>query len=143
MKELPFAETVSYWKSGSSSPDVWIQKAVDLLKKLGATSISEGFGSVDGRAAFAIAFEFDGEKFRSAWPVLPTKRPDDFRAARIQAATFVYHDLKAKALSASVLGVRSAFVGNLLLKDGRTTAEASSAELLAAVATPLRLGHKS
>jgi hypothetical protein len=134
--ELPFAETISYWKTSSSSPDVWIAKAIDIIRKLGGANIAEGFGSVDGRAAYAISFEFGGDRFRSAWP---TKRPDDFRAARIQAATLVYHDAKAKSLAASVMGVRTAFIGNLLLPHGKTTAEASNDELLIAVKSPLKL----
>jgi hypothetical protein len=140
--EFPFAETINYWKTSTSSPDVWVSKTIEVIQKLGGSNIAEGFGSVDGRAAYAVTFEFQGDRFRSAWPVLPTKRPEDFRAARIQAATLMYHDAKAKALAASVMGIRTAFISNLLLPGGKTTAEASNVELLAAVTGPLRLETK-
>ena len=57
--DLPFADEVNYWKTGRSSPDVWIGKTVELLKKLGATGIAEAFGARDGKAAFILAFAID------------------------------------------------------------------------------------
>ena len=50
-------------------------------------------------------------------------------AARIQAATLIYHDTKAKCLSAVVLGARAAFFSYWMLPDGRTAVEASVPEL--------------
>ncbi len=63
---------------------------------------SSRFGTQDGRGAFIVAFELDGTPFKIVWPVLPT-RGDNERAARVQAATFLYHDCKARVLSAAVL----------------------------------------
>jgi len=123
--ELPFADEVNYWKTSRSSPDAWIGKAVELLKKLGATHIAEGFGARDGKAVFILTFDIAEDAFRISWPVLPSRKPADEAAARIQAATLLYHDTKARALSASILGPRTAFVGSLLLPDGRTVSETS------------------
>ena len=124
--KLPFGETVPYWQTGQSSPDTWIEKTKALLLKQGATNISEAFGSADGRGVFILQFSYGDERFRVAWPVLPSKSNNE-RASRIQAATFVYHDCKAKILTASVLGMRGSFIGNLLLPSGATVVEASSA----------------
>jgi hypothetical protein len=60
--------------------------------------------------------------------VLPSEKGNEL-AARRQAATMLYHDTKAKCLSAVVLGTRIAFFSYLLLPDGRTAAEASFPEL--------------
>ena len=51
------------------------------------------------------------------------------RAARIQAATMLYHDVKAKCVSAVALGTRASFLTYLMLPDGRTAAQASAPEL--------------
>ena len=63
------------------------------------------------------------------WPVLRVKKPEDQAAARIQAATMLYHECKARALAAAVFGVRAAFIGNLVLADNRTVVETSTPEL--------------
>ena len=51
-------------------------------------------------------------------------------AAQRQAATMLHHDIKARCLTARVLGARSAMLGYLVLPDGRTTSEATDAEFL-------------
>jgi len=86
------------------------------------------WGFVPGNSAFLIAFEIGGDQFKVIWPVLPTKTKKE-RAAKIQAATFLYHDIKAKCLSATILGARMAFFSYLLLSDGRMAAELSDPEM--------------
>ena len=126
---LPYAETINYWKSGTSSPDKWIEDATRQIKNLGGRVLMEGFGKDgEGRAAYMLAFEIKGDRFKAVWPVLPSKGKNE-RAARIQAATMLYHDIKAKSISATVLGVRAALFSYLALPDGRTAAEVSTPEL--------------
>ena len=130
-----YAEEVGhYWKTSRSSPDVWVERAKQQIEKLGGTVLMEGFGNepATGRAAFALAFEIGEDRFKLVWPVLPSKT-DDARAAKIQAATMLYHDVKAKSISAKVLGARAAFFTYLMLPDGRTAAEVSTPELLEAM----------
>jgi hypothetical protein len=95
--------------------------------------LAEGFGSDNsGRAAYMLAFKFSDEHFKAVWPVLPTKGGNE-RAARIQAVTMLYHDVKARAVAAKVLGIRAAFFSYLLLPDGRTAAEVATPELVDAM----------
>jgi hypothetical protein len=65
-------------------------------------------------------------------------------AAKRQAATFIFHDIKAKCMTAKVLGARPAFFQYLVLPDGRTTTEATGQELIAGLPdlfnAPARLG---
>lgn len=128
-----FAEDVNYWKSGQSAPDTWISKAKGEIKAAGGKVIGEAYGSeaVTGRSAFMLEFEFDGERFRAVWPVLPTRSKSEAneRAAKIQAATMLYHDTKARCVSAKVLGTRAAFFTYLMLPDGRTAAQAAAPEV--------------
>ncbi len=126
---LPNAEEVNYWKTSRSSADSWIDKAVSVVEGFGATDIQHGFGQRDGTGAFVLMFRIDDERFKIAWPILPTKSPKDMPAARVQAATLLYHDAKARSLSASILGVRQAFIGYLLLPDGRTVSELAAPEI--------------
>lgn len=141
MNTLPYADEVRYWKTGQSGPDVWIAKTVETIRGMGATDVAEAFGSSGGRAAFCLSFQIAGERFRVIWPVLPVRRVEDERAARVQAATLLFHDCKAKAVAASVLGSRAAFFSSLLLPDGRTLGEVATPVLTQAIPAGL-LGHK-
>lgn len=129
---MTYAEEVNYWKTSRTSPDTWLEKAKREIARAGGKVLAEGFGSDNDRAAYMLAFEFTGERFKAIWPVLPSKSGDD-RAARIQAATMLYHDVKARAVSAKVLGIRAAFFSYLLLPDGRTAAEVATPELVEAM----------
>ena len=128
---LPYAEDVNYWKTSKSSPDIWMERTKRQIENLGGTVLAEGFGSEPGtgRAAYMLAFELDGERFKVVWPVLLSKAGNE-RAARVQAATLLYHDIKAKCISAAVLGTRAAFFSFLALSDGRTATDIAAPELV-------------
>lgn len=125
-----YAEDVNYWKTSKTSPDTWLAKAKREIIRAGGEVLGEAFGSEQGgRSAFMLAFKFSGEEFKVIWPVLPSKSGDN-RAARIQAATMLYHDVKARAVSAKVIGPRAAFFSYLMLSDGRTASQVATPELL-------------
>ena len=126
---LPNAESISYWKTSQSSPDKWIERTIKVIEQYGGKVLAEGFGSdANSHAAYMIGFEMHGEKFKVVWSVLPSDTNNE-RAARIQAATLLYHDIKAKCISATVFGARVAFFSYLMLPGGRTAIEASEKEL--------------
>lgn len=129
-----YAEDINYWKTSKSSPDMWIDRAKHQIEQLGGKILIEGFGSesMTGRTAFILSFELSGNEFKIIWPVLPNKT-DNNRAAKIQAATMLYHDVKAKCISSAVLGSRAAFFSFLVLPDGRTVTEAAIPELVRAI----------
>lgn len=127
-----YAEDVNYWKTSQVSPDTWIDKAKREIENAGGKVHGEAFGrDENGRAAFMLDFAFGTERFRAIWPQLPTYSGKDDRAARIQAATMLYHDIKAKCVAAKVHGPRAAFFQFLTLPDGRTAPQAANAELTA------------
>ena len=127
--KLPYGEDLNYWQTSSSSPDQWIEKAKKLILQLKGKILAEAFGSdASGNSAFMLAFEISGDQFKVIWPVLPSKTKKE-RAAKVQAATFLYHDIKAKCLSATILGARMAFFSYLLLTDGRMASELSDPEM--------------
>jgi len=131
--ELPYAEDIKhYWQTSQSSPDVWIERARKLIEDLGGQVLAEGFGSMENHSAYMLAFEIKGDKFKVAWPVLPTHTSSKTQAAKRQAATMLYYDIKAKCMTASVLGARVAFFSYMLLPDGRTTSELGRPELVEA-----------
>jgi len=134
---LPYAEDVGhYWQTSQSAPDTWIDWAKKIIQDMGGEILTEGFGSASGRAAFMLAFKFEGQQYKVVWPVLPTRSGSEIPAKR-QAATLLYHDVKAKAMTASVLGARAAFFSYMVLKDGRAASELASPEL--SEAFPLQL----
>jgi hypothetical protein len=125
-----YAEDVNYWKTGTSSPDTWIDKTKAEIRAAGGSIGPEAFGNDgQGRAAYMLEFSFGRDRFRAVWPVLQSKTKND-RAAKIQAATMLYHDVKAKCVAAKVHGVRAAFFQYALLSDGRTAAQAAEPELV-------------
>lgn len=127
--ELPYAEDIGhYWQTGQASPDEWIERARKLIKELGGTILQEAFGSVDNHAAFMLKFELEDSEFKVVWPVLPS-RSGKTLAAKRQAATLLYHDIKAKAMTATVLGNKTAFFSYLMLRDGRAASELATPEL--------------
>ena len=126
-----YAEDINYWKTSSTSPDTWIERAKREIKTAGGTVGNEAYGrDHDGRAAFLLEFTFGSEHFRAVWPVLPSRGKEE-RAARIQSATLLYHDIKAKCVAMKVHGARAAFFQYLMLPDGRTAAQAATPELSA------------
>jgi hypothetical protein len=134
MNETPYAEDINYWRTSRSSPDTWMDKTKRQIERLGGQVLAEGYGSepATGRMAFVLAFQIGGDQFKVVWPALPSKTNNE-RAARIQAATMLYHDIKAKCISSAVLGVRTAFFSFLMLPNGRTAAEATAPELARAI----------
>lgn len=128
-----YAEDVgNYWKTSTIAPDTWIDKTKAEIKAAGGRVIRSATGDddEDGNAAYMIEFSFGADRFRAVWPVLPTRKPADARAARIQAATMLYHDTKSKCVSAKVHGLRAAFFQYAVLPDGRTAATVAAPELL-------------
>ena len=127
--ELPYAEDIGhYWQTSQSSPDIWIDRAKKLIESLDGVILAEGFGSVEDKAAYMMAFKIGDDNFKVVWPVLSSKTGKTLGARR-QAATLLYHDIKAKAMTASVLGTKVAFFSYLMLPDGRTTSELAAPEL--------------
>jgi len=127
--KLPYAEDVGhYWQTSRSSPDMWIDRAKKVIKDMGGEIIADGFGSTNEQAAYMLAFKFEEQRYKVVWPVLPTYSGKE-NAAKVQAVTMLYHDVKAKAMTASVLGVEAAFFSYMLLPDGRVSSELAKPEL--------------
>ncbi len=132
MRELPYAEDIKvYWKTSASVSAIWTNRAKELIEKLGGKILLEAIGSEPdtGRDALLMVFEIEGDRFKVVWPVLSVRRKANTKAARIQAATMMHHDIKAKCVSAKVIGARAAFFSYLMLPDGRAAVEASVPEL--------------
>ena len=125
----PYAEDVGhYWQTGSSAPDTWIEKAKRQIEEVGGTINADAYGSMESRAAFMIAFSIEDNNFKVVFPVLESKTGNSMAAKR-QAATMLYHDIKAKCMVASVMGTKAAFFSYLMLPDGRTASEVATPEL--------------
>ncbi|MBA7598381.1 hypothetical protein ES703_05396 [subsurface metagenome] len=138
--ELPFAEDIGhYWQTSNSSPDTWLERAKKLIMQLEGTIVAEGYGFVEEHGAYMLAFKIGGDSFKVVWPVLPTRTGKSLAAKR-QAATLLYHDIKAKAMTASVLGAKVAFFSYLMLVDGRTASELATPELPGAFPFQLKQG---
>lgn len=129
MKKI-WAEDVNYWMTSRTGPDEWLEKAKREIKRAGgqvagSASVSD---EITGQAGFMLAFQIGEDRFKMTWPVLRPRKGSS-RAARIQSATALYHEVKATCVKVKFLGARSAFFAYLLLNDGRTTSEVSGNEL--------------
>ena len=125
------AEDCNYWKSSNTAPDSWLQKTLAMVVKFGGIVLGSGYADDNetGRSAFLIRFTLEGETFRILWPVLQSKS-GDATSARRQAATMMYHDVKAKCGASQSLGVRVAFFAWVELADGRSACELATTELI-------------
>jgi len=140
MAKLTYAEEIgNYWRTSKSSASTWLARARAEIVKSGGDILgyATGHDMGSGRAAHMLAFQLGGEEFKLIWPILPSKTGDE-RAAEIQAATMLYHDVKSRCVSAKALGSRAAFFSYLTLPDGRSISQANTPELLEAI--PLFLG---
>lgn len=128
--KVDYAEDINYWKTGKSSPDVWLEKAKTEIKRVGGVVAGSVIVSdeIAGKYAFMLAFSLGDDQFKMVWPVLKTKT-DNLKAARIQSATALYHEVKAACVKLKFLGARSAFFAYLMLDDGRTASEVGGNEL--------------
>jgi len=126
------AEDVNYWQTSKSSPDTWVERAKKEILRAGGQVLAEGFVSDPRGTAFMLAFTLEGDNFKMIWPVLEPKT-GNLKAARIQAATALYHEVKAACVKAKFLGTRAAFFAYLQLPDGRTAFQVSTPELLDAM----------
>ena len=115
-----------FYNTSRSSPDSWIDKTVKLIEQHGGIVTHRAFGMQLGKAAYMLRFELDDNAFKVIWPVLDD---DSSLTARRQAATMLYHDVKAKLMSAMVLGATVAFFQYWLLPDGRTASQLEIREL--------------
>ena len=139
---IPFAEDINYWRTSKSADARWVEKAKQQIEEAGGRVLGDGFGSdaTTGQSAYMLAFELNGVPYKITWPVLPTKtkKPDIILAARVQAATMLYRDIKARCVTAKVLGTRSAFFSYLLLPNGSTATELAVPELVDQIPELLR-----
>ena len=121
MSEIPYADDVNYWKSGKSSPDTILEEVRVEISKAGGMVLSEGYMATSEGAGFVLEFALRGDDFRVFWPILVPRKntPANRNAAKRQAVAMLFHDVKAKCVSAKVMGTRKAFFQYLVLPDGR------------------------
>ena len=128
-----YAEELPYYQTSTSSADAWMDKACTEIKRYGGKILNEGFvREQSGRAAFLLEFQIADDNFHLVWQVLKSKSGND-KAAKIQAATTLYHDVKAKCLRAAWVGARAAFLEWLMLPGGQTAGQATTPELQQAI----------
>lgn len=126
---MVYANDLNYWKTSKSSPDGWMEKTKKQIENLKGKVLGEGFGSNDeGKAAFMLAFQIEGQTFKVIWPVVKSYEGNE-RAERIQAATSLYHYIKGVCLYAVVVGFRAAFFSHLLLPGGKVASEIANEEI--------------
>jgi len=135
-----YAEDLNFWKTGRSDPDSWIIKTKKQIEALGGIIKAEGFGMSEGKAAFMIAFNIKEDSFKIVWPVLPTYKGGEEKAAKIQAATMLYHYIKGICLYSLIVGPRTAFFSHFMI-DGKRTSEYTNAEI-AKMIPQFLLSHK-
>lgn len=120
-----YAENVNYWKSSKTPPDTWLDHAKKEITKVGGKITGEGFFNDPTstlRAFYMLTFEIEDVRYKAIWPVLKSKK-NDMKAARIQAATLLYHDVKQSCVRVKVLGAHVAFLPYLVLPNGHSMME--------------------
>ena len=131
--KLPYANDVDYWRTGTTrTPAQWIELAIGQIRSHGGSNIFQAIGEQDGREAFMLQFDMKGSRYKIVWPVLPvfSTTESNTSAARRQAATTLYHDVKARCVAATRYGDRFGFFQFKLLPNGQTVGQLSDPDLL-------------
>lgn len=120
---MVYAEQINYWQTSRKQAETWIDDAIKLIKGIGGVILSSVSATdQNGRAGFMLEFKIGADQYKLIWQALPSKTKND-RAARVQAATLLFHDVKHKVVMAKVKGVRVAFLEYLQLPSGQTVGE--------------------
>ncbi|MEM1339839.1 MAG: hypothetical protein AAGF96_18910 [Bacteroidota bacterium] len=122
MNELPIANDMSYWKTGKSGVETWLDRTEKLIESVNGDIHSRIIGKNQGKEAIMFAFSIGKDYFRMFWPVLKPIHDKDKVAAQRQASTMIYHDVKSRINRIRIFGPRVAFSDYLLLGD-KTIAE--------------------
>lgn len=125
-----YAEDIGhYWKTSQSSPDTWLENTKKEIRAIGGVIIGEMVGMINGKAGLMLEFKADNQHFRIIYPVLPTRKESDSIAAKRQAATAMYHEVKALCVSVKFRGITATFHNYLLLPDGRIASQLTAPEI--------------
>lgn len=124
MNKIIYAEDVGhYWKTSQSSPDTWLESTKKEIRAIGGVIVSEMIGMMNGNAGIMLEFKADNNQFRIIYPILPTRKETDAFAAKRQAATALYHEVKALCVSVKFRGITATFHSYLLLDSGRIASQ--------------------
>lgn len=136
-----YAEDCNYWKTSQTSPDTWLDQAKSLIIKAGGKILADGYiNESSSRNVFMVKFSFGEQVFVASEFVLESIGKN-VKAAKIQAATTLYHEIKARCVSMKRRGARWAFLQYLMLPDGQVVGHASNPELMDAWPKMLTIGE--
>lgn len=126
-----YAEEVNYWKTSKSSTDTWMDKIKSEIDSIGGVVEMSGHFEQHGQTVFMIRFVIGDNTYDVRFPTLPVKVDSaaNRKAAKIQALTAVYHDVKSKCVLSKFVGIPFAFHSYLRLSDGRVAGELTSGEV--------------
>jgi hypothetical protein len=126
-KRTIYAEDLPYWRTSKSTLSSWLNKAKREITSINGKVTGDGYMTdhENGRGAILITFVLDGTRYAAKWPVLPTRRKteQDEEAAKVQAATALYHDIKNRVVSAKFRGAGFSFLNYQVLQTGQTVSE--------------------
>ncbi len=129
---MKYAEELPYWQTSQTDPDTWIEKTIRVMAELGGKLQMEAFGKDgQGRGAYLLTFSIKEDTYRVVWPVMQSRGGRN-KAAKIQAATSLYHYVKALSLAAAVMGIKAALFSFFELPDGSTVLEHTDSAILQA-----------
>lgn len=138
--KIIYAEDVGhYFKTSQSSPDTWLENTKKEIRAIGGVITGEMVGAMDGQAGIMLEFKADDTQFRILYPILPTRKESDAFAAKRQAATAMYHEVKALCVSAKFRGVKATFHSYILLPNGRIASQLTAPEIEDAIPLAYRL----
>jgi len=121
MSDTLYADMLPYWQTSTTSPDIWLDKAKQEIVKAGGKATKQAYIEDGGIAQYMLGFSVSENSYIITWPVMRPRKPADMRAAKIQAATMLYHDVKSRCISARVLGFAPTFMQYLIV-DGQPMA---------------------
>ena len=121
--ELPYAETMPYWKTSKSGVETWLDKTEKMIIDISGDVHTRINGKSNGIEAIMFGFRIASDEFKLLWPVLPVKEEKDKASAQRQAATMIWHDTKARINRIKIFGPKITFFDYLVLDNGKSVSE--------------------
>lgn len=135
-QEIIYGDTVNYWKTSTKASESWLASTKKLIQDIEGKVHTEMIATVSGKTAIMLGFAIGDDNYKIVYPILAIRKEADRQAATIQAATALYHEVKALIVSAKFRGIRGAFTAYLVLPDGRTAGDLSAPEIANAMPAP-------
>lgn len=131
MNKLPFGEDIGhYWRTSKKDAGYWLNSVRDMIVSIpGCKVLKKVDYEENDQNFFLVEFTVGLDWFKIIYPVLPVRQLKDREAARVQAVTLMFHEVKSRMMLIKIFGIHYAFLNYLVADNGKTVSQMAVPEL--------------